>query len=148
DALARLAVRVQVVESFGGAAATLVPRRCVAAVEADVGGRARQGGHGGNEILRAFDPRSVDDHVRRAKLLEEAQCLLAMLVVQPACVSELDEHLVVPDLLASPAEIVERAILVNDVGRELEQDPAQLSRRPQRLECSEKSAKHPAAKLP
>src|SRR5213083_2153462 len=43
DPLAQLVARVQVVETFGRTAATLVPRRRVAAVEADVGGRARQG---------------------------------------------------------------------------------------------------------
>src|SRR6266508_5612336 len=60
---------------------------------------------------------------------------------------ELDEHLVVPELLPSPLQVLERAILVDDVGRKLEEDPAQLARRTQRLERFEEAAEDLAAKL-
>src|SRR5437870_1165217 len=82
------------------------------------------------------------------QLLREAESVVAVLVLEPARVPELDQHLVVPELLAGPAQIVERAILVDHVRRELEQDAAQLPRRPQWLERFEETAKHLPAKLP
>src|SRR6266508_4471607 len=60
---------------------------------------------------------------------------------------ELGEHLVVPELLPSPLQVLERAILVDDVGRKLEEDAAQLARRTQRLERFEEAAEDLAAKL-
>src|SRR6266508_2090779 len=71
-----------------------------------------------------------------------------MLVVEPAHMPELDEHLVVPELLARPLEVVERGILEDDVGRKLEEDAAELACRTQRLERFEEAAEDLAAKLP
>jgi hypothetical protein len=56
-------------------------------------------------------------------------------------VPELDEHLVVPDLLARPREVVVRRVLRDDVRRELEEEPAELARGPQRLERLEEPPK-------
>ncbi len=61
--------------------------------------------------------------------------------------AELDEHLVVSELVPRPLEIFERAVLVDDVGRELEEDAAELARRPQRLERREEAPEHLAAQL-
>ena len=69
------------------------------------------------------------------------------LLVVPACVPELDEHLVVAELLARPPDVVERALLPDDVRGELEQDPAQLSLRPERAECRQEALEHLAAEL-
>ena len=68
---AELLVGVEVVEPLGRRAAALVPRAEVPAVEADVGGARRHGGHGRDEVLRGVRLRRVDRHVRRADALEE-----------------------------------------------------------------------------
>ena len=148
DPLPQLLVGVQVVEAFRRATAALVPRVCVASVETHVGRRRRECEDGRRDILRALDARRVDDHVRGAQLLEEAQRLVAMLVVEPARVPELDEHLVATELLARPLQIVQRAVLEHDVRGELEQDPAELAGGAQRLERLEKATEDLAAKLP
>src|SRR6185437_9168517 len=86
--------------------------------------------------------------VRRAELLEEPKRVVAVLVVEPARMPELDEQLVVAKLLPRPLEIVERTVLVDDVRRELKQDPSEFPCRSQRLERSEEPAEDLAAKLP
>src|SRR4029079_8682119 len=101
-----------------------------------------------DQILRSVDAWRIDDHVRRAELLEEPKRVLAVVVVEPARMPELDEQLVVPDLLARPLEIVERTILVDDVRWELKQDPSELPCRSQRLERSKEPAEDLSAKLP
>ena len=62
-------------------------------------------------------------------------------------VPELDEHLVPAELLARPREVVEGGLLRDDVGRELEEEPAQLAGRAQRLERLEEAAEDLGAKL-
>ena len=91
--------------------------------------------------------RRVDDDVAHPVLLEEAQRLLALVVLVPASVTELDEHLVVLDLLARPGEVVERGLLGDDVRRELEEEPAELPGRAQRLERCSEPAEDLGAKL-
>src|SRR5439155_23430521 len=141
-----LLLRVQIVETLGGALAADVPGLRVAPVHADVEERRRQRLHRQRDVL-PLRPRSVDDDVRHPVLLEEAERLLALLVLVPAPVPELDEHLVVADLLAGPGEIVVRGLLGHDVRRELEQDAAELSGDAQRLERSEETAEDLAAEL-
>src|SRR4029077_2084179 len=89
-----------------------------------------------------------DDHVRRAELLEEPKRVVAVLAVEPARMPELDEQLVVAELLARPLEIVERTVLVDDVRRELKQDPSELPRRSPRVERSKEPTEDLTAKLP
>src|SRR4029078_10207603 len=64
----------------------------------------------------------------------EVECFTAVLVVEPARVPELDQHLVAPELLLGPLQVLERRRLEDDVGRQLHQDPAELARLPQRRE--------------
>ena len=116
-------------------------------MEADKRGRARHRDDGRHEILRALDPWRVDDDVRRTELFEDPQRLCAVLVVEPARVPELDEHLVVAELLVRPLQIVERAILVHDIRGKLKEDPAQLAGRPEWLERCEEAAEDLSAKL-
>src|SRR5207248_7466025 len=78
---------------------------------------------------------------------EEGEARCAVLVVEPRAVPELDEHLVIADLLARPLEVVERRLLVDDVRRQLEEDPAQLARGAERLERLEEAAEDLAAEL-
>jgi hypothetical protein len=66
--------------------------------------------------------------------LEERQRLGPVLVVHPARVPELDQHLVSAQLLLGPLEVLQRRGLEDDVGRQLHQDPTELARLPQRLE--------------
>jgi hypothetical protein len=62
-------------------------------------------------------------------------------------VPELDEHLVLAELLARPPEVVERRVLVDDVGRQLEEDPAELAGLAQRLERAEELAEDHGSEL-
>ena len=101
----------------------------------------------GDDVLRALDPRRVDDHVRRAQLLQELERLVAMLVVEPARVPELDHQLVTGELLLRPLEVLERARLRDDVRRQLEEDAAELARRAQRLERVAEAAEDLGAEL-
>src|SRR5207247_1655248 len=144
----QLLVGVEIVESLGSATAPLVPRRRVAAVDANGSGSARERRHRRDEILGSLEPRSVDDHVRSAELLQEPQGVVAMILVEPARVPELHEHLVVSDLLARPLQVLERAVLVDHIRGKLEEDPAELATGAQRLECDEESSKDLTAKLP
>ena len=91
--------------------------------------------------------RRVDDDVAHPVLLQEAQRLLAVLVLVPAPVPELDEHLVVLDLLARPGEVVEGGFLRDDVRRELEQETAELPSRAKRLERRPEPPEDLGAKL-
>src|SRR4029453_1678890 len=77
DPFAALFLGIEVVEALRGAAAALVPSLPAAPREADVQGRARQRQHRGYEVLAALDPRRVDDHVRRADLLQKRERLVA-----------------------------------------------------------------------
>ena len=61
---------------------------------------------------------------------------------------ELDERQVAVELLDRPREIVERDRLVDDVGRELEQDAAELAALAQRLQRAVEAAEHLGAQLP
>ena len=81
-------------------------------------------------------------------LLEEREHLGADVLLVPASVPELDQHLVLAHLFSGPREVVERELLVDDVGRELEEDSAELARRAQRLECLAEAPEDLAAKLP
>ena len=121
------------VEALGRAAGALVPGRGVAAVEADVRGRAG-GGDDRRRDVPGLHPRRVDDHVGHVVALEEGERLAAVLVVEPARVPELDQHLVAAELLLRPLEVLERRGLEDDVGRQLHQDPAELARLAQRLQ--------------
>jgi hypothetical protein len=67
-------------------------------------------------------------------VLEETQRFLPVVVVEPGRVAELDAHLVACELFLRPLEVLERAILEDDVRGQLEQDPAQLPGAAQRLE--------------
>ena len=51
------------------------------------------------------------------------------------------------ELLARPLQILERAVLVDDVRRELEEDAAELSGRAQRLQRLQEPAEDLAAEL-
>src|SRR5439155_9377206 len=106
DPFAKLVPRVQVVEALGGASASLVPGVGVSPVEADVHGRARQRDDRRDEVLRALDPRRVDDDERRAELLEERERLRSSALLEPARVPELDQYLFTFEPLARPREIV------------------------------------------
>ena len=86
-------------------------------MEADVRGRRGHRRHRRDEILRRLGLGSVDRHVRRADLLEERECVGAMLVVEPGPMPELDEHLVAAELLLRPREVVERVVPEYDVLR-------------------------------
>ena len=103
-------------------------------MHADVGGRRSDGDDGRDQVLRTFLPRCVDDHVRHPVLLEERERVRPVLVVEPACVPELNKHLVVAEPLARPLEVLEREILVDDVRRELHEDPAELAGLPNGIE--------------
>src|SRR5207249_5821395 len=92
-----------------------------------------------DEILRALDARPIDDHLRGAELLEKAERVSPMLVVEPAQMPELNEHVVFADLLPRPFQVLQRAIFVHDIGGKLEEDPAELSRRAKRLERLEEA---------
>ena len=116
-------------------------------MEADVRGRRRHRGDRRHEVLRRVGARRVDGDVRRTDPLEERERLRAVLVVEPRAVTELDEHLVAAELRARPLEIVERRLLEDDVRRELEEDPAELARAPQRLERLEEAPEDLAAQL-
>src|SRR3954469_14555061 len=61
--------------------------------------------------------------------------------------AELDEHLVAAELLARPLEILERAVLEDDVRRQLEEDASELALAAERLEHLEEAAEHLAAEL-
>ena len=147
DPLRELVVGVEVVEALGRRAAALVPRAEVAAVEADVRGRRGRRDDGRDEVLRRVGARRVDDDVRGADPLEEREARVAVLVVEPRAVAELDEHLVAGELLARPLEVVERRVLVDDVRRQLHEDPAELALAPQRLERLEEEPEDLAAQL-
>src|SRR6185312_16999388 len=84
---------------------------------------------------------------RGAELLAEAQRLVAMFLVEPADVADLDEHLVAAELLARPLQILERAVLVDDVRRELEEDAAKLPGRAQRFQRLQEPAEDLPAEL-
>ena len=117
-------------------------------MEADVRRGGRDGRHRRHKVLRRVRLRCVDGDVRGADRLEEGQRLGAVLVVQPGAMPELDEHLVVADLLTRPLEVLERVLLVHDVLRQLEENAAELARRPQRLERLEESPEDLSAQLP
>ena len=80
-------------------------------------------------------------------LLEPAQHLFAPVDGEPVAVAELDEHLVAAELVARPLEVVERRGLRDDVGRHLEEDPAELPGLAQRLERGQELAEHDRALL-
>ena len=134
------------VEALGGAACPLVPRRRVAPVETDVRRSRRARNHRGDEVLRIRLWR-VHHHVGQAAALEERERLRAVLLVEPAAVAELDQELVPGQLLLRPLDVLERDRLVDDVGRELEQDPAELARRSQGLERGGEAAEDLRAQL-
>ena len=102
-------------------------------MEADVGGLARRRDDGGEDVLAA-GRRRVDGDVGHPVLLEEAQRVGVVLLVEPARVAELDEHLVATELFLRPLQVLERLRPVDDVRRKLHQDPAELPGRAQRLE--------------
>ena len=116
-------------------------------METHIQRRRRQREHGGDDVLRAFDARGVDDHVRRAELLQKTQRLVARVLFEPRRMAELDQHLVITQLLACPAQVVERRILAHDVRGQLEENAAQLPCRAQRLERTEETLEHLTAKL-
>ena len=70
-----------------------------------------------------------------------------MLLGEPDAVAELDQHLVAAELVARPLEVVERRRLRDDVRRQLEEDPAELARLPERLERVEELAEDDRAQL-
>src|SRR5438270_783275 len=136
---AQLVLGVEVVEPLRGAPGSPVPGLGVAAVKADVSGFARGGGDRGEDVLAAGSGR-VDRDVGHPVLFEEAKRVGAVLLVEPASVAELDEHLVAMKLLLRPFEVLERLWLVDDVRRELHQDSAKLpgrAERPERLAVGE-----------
>ena len=115
-------------------------------MKANVRRRAREGDDGGNEILRVR-PRRVDDDVRRPELLERCERPLPVLLVEPAPVAELDQHLVAAKLLLRPLEVGEGGGLADDVGGKLEQDPPELSGGTKRLERAVEAGEDLASKL-
>src|SRR5829696_2451851 len=144
---AELALGVKVVKSLGCALSADVPGRGVASVEADVCRRARQGDDRGHEVLRLGLGR-VNDYVGRSQAFEEREGVRAVVLVEPAAVAELDEHVMSLESLAGPFEVRQRGITVNDVRRELEQDPTELAGRTQGFEPGEEPLEHLGAKLP
>ena len=108
-------------------------------MEADVRGRRRRRDDGRDEVPRRLRARRVDGDVEAPIRSRNASELGAVLVVEPRAVPELDEHLVAAELLPRPREVVERGLLVDDVLRQLEEDPAELARAPQRLERLEEA---------
>jgi hypothetical protein len=81
-------------------------------------------------------------------LLEERKRLRAVLVVEPASVPELDEQVDIRKLLARPLEVLERAVAIDHVRRQLEQDTAELARLAERRDRREEAAEDLAAHLP
>ena len=110
-------------------------------MKADVGRVVRGGGDGGEDVL-ATGLRRVDDDVGHPVLLEEAKRVGAVLLVEPARVAKLDQHLLARELFLRPLQVLERLRPVDDVRRELHQDPPELSGRAQRLERLAKAAEH------
>src|SRR5439155_10328869 len=86
--LAQLVLAIGIPEALGRAGAGLVPRRRVAAVEADhrehVGGRRRHRWHAGARTLRL-----VDRHVHEAAAAEEVERALAPRLRHPPGLAEL-----------------------------------------------------------
>src|SRR5438034_1320135 len=103
--LAQLGVRIEIVEPLGRAASAHIPRRGVPAVQAQVGGGGGRCHHGRHEIA-GVRARCVDDHVGRAPLLEERQHLRRGVLLEPASVPELDQHLVAPELVLRPLDVL------------------------------------------
>ena len=100
------------------------------------------------ETLPRLHARRVDDHVGHVVALEEGERLAAVLVVEPARVPELDQHLVAAELLLRPLEVLERRGLEDDVRRQLHQDPAELARLAQRLQRLVEAAEDLGPELP
>ena len=146
DPLIQLLLRVEVVEALRGAPGALVPGARVAAVEAHIGRLARPGDDGRDEVLR-LGLRCVDDHVGEPARLEERERLCAVLLVEPAAVTKLDQDLVPGELGLRPFDVLERGGLVDDVRRELQQDAAELPALAQRLDGAGEPAEHLGAEL-
>src|SRR5581483_6852264 len=89
DPLLELGVGVEVVEALGCRASPLVPRREVAAVEADVRRRRCRRDHGRDEVPRGLRARRVDRDVAGVDALEEAEAVGAVLLVEPRAMAEL-----------------------------------------------------------
>jgi hypothetical protein len=69
-------------------------------VEAHVRERARRRDHRRDEVLR-LRPGGVDDDVGGPELVEDGEGRVAVLVVEPAAVAELDERPVAAELLTA-----------------------------------------------
>jgi hypothetical protein len=81
------------------------------------------------------------------ELLEEREDASAVLLVEPAPVAKLDEHLVAAELLPRPLEILEGRRLADDIRGELNEDAPELPRAPDRLERLVEASEDLAAEL-
>src|SRR6202011_2380394 len=100
----------------------------------------RGGDHRRRDVLR-IHLRGVDGDVGNAARFEPGQQLLPYVLLEPGAMAELGQHPVAAELRTRPLEVVERGSLPDDVGRELEEDAAELAARPQWLERLEELTK-------
>src|SRR5581483_7900909 len=97
----------QIVETLRRSASAHVPRRRVAAVEANVRDRRRRRDERLRDVLAA-GARRVDDDPGHTPLLEEAKQLRAYVLRVPRLMARFEQEHVVADLVARPLEVVER----------------------------------------